>query len=62
MEKKRLLVVELNEQMYTLTATNMILRGDGLSNIQKGSTLKSDINYVIGKMVTLKMFKIKKQK
>lgn len=36
-KKERLLGVELNAEMYTLAATNMILRGDGSSNIEKGS-------------------------
>lgn len=35
---KQLLGVELNAEMFTLAATNMILRGDGSSNIQKGNT------------------------
>lgn len=35
-KKNQLLGVELNAEMYTLAATNMILRGDGSSNIQKG--------------------------
>lgn len=39
-KQKRLLGVELNAEMYTLAATNMILRGDGASNIQKGDTFK----------------------
>ena len=37
-KKEQLLGVELNAEMYTLAATNMILRGDGSSNIQKGNT------------------------
>lgn len=37
-KKNRLLGVELNAEMFTLAATNMILRGDGSSNIQKGSS------------------------
>lgn len=37
-KKHQLLGVELNAEMFTLAATNMILRGDGSSNIQKGST------------------------
>ena len=37
-KKERLLGVELNAEMFTLAATNMILRGDGSSNIQKGSS------------------------
>ncbi len=37
-KKKQLLGVELNAEMFTLAATNMILRGDGNSNIHKGST------------------------
>lgn len=37
-KKHRLLGVELNAEMFTLAATNMILRGDGSSNIQKGSS------------------------
>lgn len=34
---KQLLGVELNAEMYTLATTNMILRGDGSSKIEKGS-------------------------
>jgi type I restriction-modification system DNA methylase subunit len=34
----QLLGVELNAEMFTLASTNMILRGDGSSNIQKGSS------------------------
>lgn len=37
-KKNQLLGVELNTEMFTLAATNMILRGDGSSNIQKGSS------------------------
>lgn len=37
-KKDQLLGVELNAEMYTLAATNMILRGDGSSNIQKGNS------------------------
>lgn len=35
---EQLLGVELNAEMFTLAATNMILRGDGSSNIQKGNS------------------------
>ena len=37
-KKRQLLGIELNAKMYTLASTNMILRGDGSSNIQKGSS------------------------
>lgn len=37
-KKERLLGVELNAEMFTLASTNMILRGDGSSNIKKGSS------------------------
>ena len=37
-KKQRLMGVELNAEMYTLASTNMILRGDGSSNIRKGSS------------------------
>lgn len=37
-KKDRLLGIELNAEMYTLASTNMILRGDGSSNIRKGSS------------------------
>ncbi|MDR1032627.1 MAG: SAM-dependent methyltransferase [Candidatus Nomurabacteria bacterium] len=37
-KNKQLLGVELNAEMFTLASTNMILRGDGSSNIQKGSS------------------------
>lgn len=36
-KKHNLLGVELNAEMYTLATTNMILRGDGSSKIEKGS-------------------------
>lgn len=38
LKKEQLLGVELNAEMFTLAATNMILRGGGSSNIQKGNT------------------------
>lgn len=37
-KRKQLLGVELNAEMFTLASTNMILRGDGCSNIKKGSS------------------------
>ena len=37
-KKRQLLGVELNAKMFTLASTNMILRGDGSSNFQKGSS------------------------
>lgn len=40
-KKNQLLGVELNAEMYTLAATNMILRGDGSSNIEKGNTFNT---------------------
>ncbi len=40
-KKTQLLGVELNAEMFTLAATNMILRGDGSSNIQKGNTFST---------------------
>jgi len=40
-KKQQLLGVELNAEMFTLAATNMILRGDGSSNIQKGNTFST---------------------
>jgi hypothetical protein len=40
-KKKQLLGVELNAEMFTLAATNMILRDDGNSNIQKGNTFNT---------------------
>ena len=40
-KRNQLLGVELNAEMYTLAATNMILRGDGSSNIQKGNTFET---------------------
>ncbi|MEI7455916.1 MAG: N-6 DNA methylase, partial [Nitrosomonadales bacterium] len=36
-----LLGIELNAEMFTLAATNMILRGDGSSNIYKGNTFNT---------------------
>lgn len=40
-KQRQLLGVELNAEMFTLAATNMILRGDGSSNIQKGNTFST---------------------
>lgn len=40
-KQNQLLGVELNAEMFTLAATNMILRGDGSSNIQKGNTFNT---------------------
>jgi len=40
-KKTQLLGVELNAEMFTLAATNMILRGDGSSNIQKGNSFNT---------------------
>lgn len=37
-KSEQLLGVELNAEMFTLASTNMILRGDGSSNIKKGSS------------------------
>ncbi|MCT7947969.1 HsdM family class I SAM-dependent methyltransferase [Shewanella septentrionalis] len=36
-KKEQLLGVELNAEMFTLAATNMILRGDGSAKIEKGN-------------------------
>lgn len=38
LKKEQLLGVELNAEMYTLATTNMILRGDGSSKIEKGNS------------------------
>jgi len=40
-KKNQLLWVELNAEMYTLAATNMILRWDWSANIQKWNTFKT---------------------
>ena len=40
-KSEQLLGVELNAEMFTLAATNMILRGDGSSNIYKGNTFNT---------------------
>ncbi|MHA6521866.1 N-6 DNA methylase, partial [Corynebacterium amycolatum] len=39
-KKSQLLGVEYDAIMYTLAASNMILRGDGSSQIKKGDTFK----------------------
>jgi len=41
LKKEQLLGVELNAEMYTLATTNMILRWDGSSNIQKWNTFST---------------------
>lgn len=40
-KEKQLLGVEVDAKMYTLAATNMILRGDGSTQIQKADTFKT---------------------
>lgn len=42
-KEQQLLGVELNAEMFTLASTNMILRGDGSSNIRKGSSFKEPL-------------------
>lgn len=41
-KQHQLLGVELNAEMYTLAATNMILRGDGATNLQKNSAFNTE--------------------
>lgn len=43
-KKEQLLGVELNAEMFTLASTNMILRGDGSSNIRKGSSFSEPLD------------------
>lgn len=43
-KEKQLLGIELNAEMFTLASTNMILRGDGSSNIRKGSSFKEPLD------------------
>ena len=43
-KKNQLLGVELNAEMFTLAATNMILRGDGNSKIEKGNSFNRPEN------------------
>ncbi len=40
-KEEQLLGIELNAEMFTLAATNMILRGDGSSKIQKANTFST---------------------
>lgn len=40
-KEQQLLGVEIDAKMYTLAASNMILRGDGSTNIQKADTFKT---------------------
>lgn len=40
-KKEQLLGVEVDAKMYTLAATNMILRGDGTSQIKKANTFET---------------------
>lgn len=40
-KSEQLLGVEFNAEMFTLAAANMILRGDGSSNIHKGNTFNT---------------------
>ena len=42
-KSQQLLGIELNAEMFTLAATNMILRGDGSSNIQSANTFETPV-------------------
>lgn len=42
-KKEQLLGIEVDAKMYTLAATNMILRGDGSSNIRKADTFTTPL-------------------
>jgi hypothetical protein len=42
-KSQQLMGVELNAEMFTLAATNMILRGDGSSNIQSANTFETPV-------------------
>lgn len=50
-KQRHMLGVELDMKMYTLATTNMILRGDGATNIVKGSAFAWDGNYEYDKTV-----------
>lgn len=52
-KQKHMLGVELDMKMYTLATTNMILRGDGATNIIKGSAFDWDGNYEYDKRAGL---------
>ena len=43
-KEEQLLGIEIDAKMYTLAATNMILRGDGSTHIFKADTFKLDIS------------------
>lgn len=47
-KREQLLGVELDAQMFTLASTNMILRGDGSSHIQKGSSFDRPEELYVG--------------
>ncbi len=43
-KNKQLLGIEVDAKMYTLAATNMILRGDGSTQIRKADTFKTPVS------------------
>ena len=43
MKKNQLRGVEHNAEMFTLASTNIILRGDGSSNIREGSSFNEPL-------------------
>ena len=43
--QKQLHGIELEDYMFTIAVTNMILRGDGKSNIESADFLKKQVNY-----------------
>lgn len=51
LKKSQLLGVEYNAEMFTLATTNMILRGDGSSQIHKANTFETDSKDAQGKNI-----------
>lgn len=51
LKKTQLLGVEYNAEMFALASTNMILRGDGSSQIYKANTFETDSKNAQGKSI-----------
>lgn len=51
LKKNQLLGIEYNAEMFTLATTNMILRGDGSSQIHKANTFETDTKNDNGKSI-----------
>lgn len=54
-KKNQLLGIEIKDDLFTVATTNMILRGDGKSNLKRSNFLEEDLNYLKNLNITVGM-------